>query len=327
MTTVSDDASEREVRMEVRKATCPSLADVTGYRTLEKVTSWLRDMDERPLFLFLHMWDPHYDYIPPQEYEALFDPNYRGSVDGRNLVTNRAVWAGMAKRDLEHIVALYDGEIRFADDILAKILAELDRSGRRAKPLIIVTADHGEEFFEHGNKGHYKTLFDEVLLVPLVFHWEGHLGPGLVIRQQVQLVDLMPTILKLAGLEPPSFVQGRDLSDLVYNRSLPETSAFCELLIDKRQIRALRTTSYKLVVDGDRDEQLFFDLIHDAQEQRPITRENTLFRGALDKLASKLNTLTAECFELSDSLIGQSQSSPELDADLQQRLRDLGYME
>ena len=101
----------------------------------------------------------------------MFDPDYKGTISTQNFMSNRAIHPYMDQRDLQHVLALYDGEIRFTDDILGQILAELERSGRGQQALIVVTSDHGEEFFEHGSKGHQRTLFDEVIKVPLIFSW------------------------------------------------------------------------------------------------------------------------------------------------------------
>ena len=150
-----------------------SFADITGPLTLEKTEAWIDTLDSRPFFLFVHLWDVHYDYIPPGEYARMFDPDYSGTLDPRMMLRNASIRPGMPERDLQHLIALYDGEIRYTDDNLARLLAELDRVGRLDSALIVVTSDHGDEFFEHGQTGHQKTLYDEVLRIPLVIRWPG----------------------------------------------------------------------------------------------------------------------------------------------------------
>jgi len=182
-----------------------SASEVTGH-----ALSWLRRQHGRRFFLFVHFWDVHYDYMPPAPYDKMFDPDYAGSVTGRNFKYNKAIWHGMPKRDLEHVVALYDGEIRWVDEHLAEILAALDEMGVSDRTAVIVTADHGDEFFEHGGKGHQRTLYREVVHVPLIMRVPGIAG-GRVVQEPVSLVDVMPTVLELVGAQTPARVDGTTL--------------------------------------------------------------------------------------------------------------------
>jgi hypothetical protein len=172
--------------------------------------NWLRQQQNRRFFLFLHFWDVHMDYIPPSPYDQMFDPGYRGSIDGSNFRYNPAVNPRMAQRDLDHVLALYDGEIRWVDDHIAKVLAALDEMGVGDRTAVIVTADHGDEFFEHGGKGHGRTLYREVVHVPLIMRIPG-VTPGKVVRMPVSLVDIMPTVLDLVGARAPVGLQGVSL--------------------------------------------------------------------------------------------------------------------
>ena len=180
---------------------------ITSPDLVANTTAWIDDWDragrEQPFFVFLHLWDVHYDYAPPPPYDTLFDPDYTGDITGDDFETGRAVHRDMDPVDLEHVVALYDGEIRFTDEHLGRLLAHLDELGLRDDLLVVVTADHGEEFFEHGAKGHRKNLFDPALLVPLVMRWPGRLPAGEVVDAQVRLQDVPTTILSLVGVEPP----------------------------------------------------------------------------------------------------------------------------
>ncbi|MDX2166287.1 MAG: sulfatase [Deltaproteobacteria bacterium] len=183
---------------------------VTGPRTAALFADWLRDWRaggaRRPFFAFVHLWDVHYDYAPPPPYDRLFDPDYQGHVTADDYEQSDAVHAGMDARDLAHVVALYDGEIRFTDDTLARLLATLHDAGVLDDTIVVVTADHGEEFFEHGRKGHKQQLYDESLLVPLVIRYPARVPAGTVVPEQVRLMDVAPTILSLAGLGvPPDF--------------------------------------------------------------------------------------------------------------------------
>jgi arylsulfatase A-like enzyme len=108
----------------------------------------------------------------------MFDPDYHGTVTGEDFELGTQVHAGMDPRDLEHVVALYDGEIRYTDLYLGKVVDQLRALGVLDHTIVVVTADHGDEFFEHGRKGHKKALYDESILVPLVIRFPEKVRRG-----------------------------------------------------------------------------------------------------------------------------------------------------
>ena len=125
MTRWPTTSAKPDVRAESRAARGASHADVTGPRTLEEFGRWLDGADRgRPFFLFVHLWDVHYDYIPPPEVAALFvDPAYRGASTGADFAEARALGGhGSPRPTQQHLIALYDAEIRFTDEILGRIL-------------------------------------------------------------------------------------------------------------------------------------------------------------------------------------------------------------
>lgn len=118
---------------------------------MEKVEAWIDQSPDDPFFLFLHLFDAHPDFDPPPPYDTMFDPSYSGTVQGKDVFHNPAIKADMAPRDLSHLKALYDGEIRFVDEAgISRLLAILEERDLLDRTLIIITSDHGEEFFEHG---------------------------------------------------------------------------------------------------------------------------------------------------------------------------------
>src|SRR5262249_55583178 len=160
--------------------------------------------------------------------------------------------------------------IRFTDDTLAALLAALDRRGRLRETLVVIVADHGEELLEHGGKGHQRTLFDEVLRVPLIFYWPGQLTPGRTVPDGVRLIDVMPTLLSMAGVKRPPPMQGRDLHPLLDGSTLPVVPALSELLVDGRRVRSLRTLGFKVIDQGPGLDSGGFDLRADPGERHPI---------------------------------------------------------
>jgi arylsulfatase A-like enzyme len=294
--------------------------DVTGPRTVAAVERWLAESlaepSPRPFFLFVHLWDVHYDYRPPEGYAEKFDPGYEGALDASDLPRNPAVAADMAPRDFQHLLALYDGEIRFTDENLGAILAAIDRHDRLRDALVVVTADHGEEFFEHGGKGHQKTLFEEVVRVPLIVRWPGHL-PRAVVRDPVRLVDLAPTILALAGVADRPSMQGRDVSPLLRGEPLPAAPALLELLVDGDDVRGLRTQDSKVISWRHAGKTYLYDLLRDPREEAPIAEPSPRLQPALAALDAALHATAG--------FAGAAPASTEISADLARRLGVLGY--
>ncbi len=304
-----------------------SHSDITGYQTLEKVRLWLQALDDRPFFLFLHLWDVHYDYIPPAHYIRMFDPDYNGALTGNDMMHNPDVRADMPRRDLEHLIALYDGEIRFTDDILSNILAEINGRKRLHEALVVVTADHGEEFFEHGYKGHQRSLYEEVVRIPLIFRWLGRLDPGHVVKEQVRIIDIMPTVASLADVSLRSKVQGRDISPLLRGGKLKPEAALCTLHVTGMQeLHAVRTNRQKLITSPSPYEQRpnfqFFDLMRDPGEL--ITQP--IWTNGYYEARSTLNKLRRESRLLSRRLGETVRIAPPPDNALREKLRSLGYL-
>src|SRR5262249_36783795 len=108
MTKLPDDLTGEAARAASRAQSGSAQDDVTGPRTVDEVTRWAQGLGDRPFFLFVHMWDVHYDYVAPDAYVKAFDPDYRGPIDGRNLMRNTAINASMSERDRRHLIALYD---------------------------------------------------------------------------------------------------------------------------------------------------------------------------------------------------------------------------
>src|SRR5712691_6186670 len=173
-------------------------------------------MGDRPFFVFLHLYDPHWHYDPPDWARRIFEQSYAGPVTG--------LWQDFSKRDastvtpadLAHLQALYDGEIRYADTEVGRVLDHLASRGLDRSTLVIVTSDHGEEFLDHGSWEHQKTLYEEVVRVPLAMRAPG--VPPRRERAQASLVDLAPTILAWAGVAVPAAMQGRNLLSSLADR-------------------------------------------------------------------------------------------------------------
>ena len=179
-------------------------ADVAG-RAIDLIDRFA----DRPFFLFLHFYDPHWHYDPPEEVKAKFVKPYAGAITGRWGDFSSRPASAVTPADLAHLLSLYDAEIRYTDDEVGRVLDHLSARGALDGTLVLVTSDHGEEFLEHGSWEHQKTLYEEVIRVPLIAR-----GPGIAPRREpapVSLLDVAPTILAWAGVAVPTSFAGRSL--------------------------------------------------------------------------------------------------------------------
>ncbi|HBF22798.1 MAG TPA: hypothetical protein DDW23_03175 [Planctomycetes bacterium] len=243
--------------------------------TLGKAKQWLEQGDKwkEPFFLFIHLWDPHYDYEPPAHYAQRFHPGYEGPVDGTGFNDDTGKWG---PDDLDHFKALYEAEIRYTDDHLAAFFAQLQEWGLDNKVIFAVVSDHGDEFAEHGQLGHHKTLYEEVMRVPMIIRAPGSVPAGTRIKGTVSNYDLAPTLLDLAGLQPWSGKSGQSL------RSLWETAdASRDVLMDLLHpgrgldLQGWRWNSHKAILDRRRGSLTMFDLAEDPGEHQPNAQTNS----------------------------------------------------
>ncbi|MDP6980571.1 MAG: sulfatase [Myxococcota bacterium] len=249
--------------------TAASHRDVTNPRVLEAVTDYLGEAIDEPLFLFVHLWDVHFDFIPPPPFDTRFDPDYTGEIDGENFFHNPDIHAGMDERDLAHVKALYDGEIAWTDHHIGLLLEQLERRGRLDNTVVVITSDHGEEFFEHGRKGHRFTLYDEVIRIPLVLWAPGRIDPGQRIEAAASLVDVFATVAGLAGLETGVETMGRSLIPLLDGTAEPDPTALSLSELDTlgRKFTSFRKPKHKLLVDHVAKATWTFDMAKDPGER------------------------------------------------------------
>ena len=248
------------------------------------IDRWSLRQDHRPFFVFLHMWDVHFDYIPPPPYNRMFDPGYTGTITGENFEFSPIFNPRMDPRDLQHVIALYDGEIRYTDHHLGELFAYLRNKGLFDDTIVAVTADHGDEFFEHGKRAHRNSLYDEVLLVPLIVRYPPATPAGRVIDPPVRLQDVGPTLLSLAGVTPPAGFgmsasqganRGLDLSPLFSDTTagkFPALTAFGDL---EGRLGSVRTREQKLIISlkGDPAPELY-DLLQDPGEHHNLATDD-----------------------------------------------------
>ena len=297
--------------------------EVTSPRIRDLALGWLGRRRPAPFFLFLHFWDPHYDYLPPPPYDTRFDPGYTGSISPSRYMHNAAIHPGMDPRDLAHLVARYDGEIAFTDHHIGEILRALETLGLADDTLVVVTADHGAEFFEHGNKGHRATLYDETVRIPLIIHLPGGEPVERRVGSQAGIIDIAPTILDALGVPVPAGMQGVSLLPFLRGE-VPRGFGENPLALELEGILAgLRTNRRKLLHNTIHKTSVILDLERDPAE----THAHTV---TAEPEWSRMHALWQDRAETGAALAllhRQRQPGPraKLDAAQQRQLRSLGY--
>jgi len=272
----------------------------------EEAIRWLSSNRHTRFFLFLHYMDPH-------------DPYFAHPYDGRG-------YARAANQDPDAALApafsqLYDSEVRYLDDYLGFLLDWLKSEGLYDETLIALTSDHGEEFQEHGGWWHGQTLFQEQIAVPLIVKYPRGVRSGAVVTDLVTSLDIAPTILDAAGLAVPGSMQGRSL----WSATKPPDSVFSEEDLEGNQLYAVRSANLKLVrANADNPRGLpaesLYNLADDPGEQNLLDLTAPEQATAIEWIRVQLRESMAVALE--HAVAGES---GQLDAAVQQKLRDLGY--
>jgi arylsulfatase A-like enzyme len=286
---------------------------------------FLEARGDSDFFLFLHYYDPHWHYDPPPPYDRAFDPAYRGETTGTWWDFKELTADSIDPRDLHHVQSLYDGELLYTDRQIERLFQEMKRLGLYEKALLVVTSDHGEEFLDHGQWEHQKTLYEEQLRVPLLIKFPGDaaIGPRRV-PGQVGLVDVAPTVLDALGIPAPPTFQGRSLLDAARGGVPLEAEAWAETehTIDGSRKIALRR--------GAGGEKAIFTLTERGVEielydlgRDPLERETLDAAGAREALERRLRDYLEEAAARRG---GKTRPEVDLDPEDVERLRSLGYL-
>jgi len=295
-------------------------------RLISEAQKWLGTVGDRPFFLYLHLLRPHAPYWPPERIlEEFRPPKYAGRLQPDEKVLRRL------NRGLEHatpeelayIVAHYDANYRYADELVGRIEDTLAELGLSNRTMIVVTADHGEAFNEHGQYMHHSTAYDEMIQVPLVFAPPAGatLGTGRI-SEPVALIDLAPTVAELFGLELP----GVDGESLVASLRSPTTAPKRRLLFTEAgDVVAVIDGKQKFILNRSavppyQNMAALYDLEKDPDERVNLVAENPETVRRLGGAAQRFLGTTPVDYRIQNA-------AKAFDPKIQGQLEALGYID
>jgi arylsulfatase A-like enzyme len=309
----------------------PSLSNARRDELLtDAALEWLGHDVPEPFFAYVHLIGPHDAYDPPARYADLF--REEGRADDmprlkRPPARVQSIFETAAPLDelsMAGLVAQYDGAILYTDELLHRLLEGLDKAKLDDRTLVIVTADHGEEFYEHGNWRHGNQLYDEVVHVPLVMRLPGVLKPER--RPDASMnIDIFPTVLGLLGQsEAPHRMSGRNLFaspqvpfPAVYSEHWRfEGGEYSSHMVswDRWKMNETRDSSGKSRIE-------LYDLDTDPREKQNLFGK---IDGAQENELHELQTLLAN-FSRNEPARAAAGAEVDVDRSTKERLRQLGY--
>lgn len=254
----------------------PSDREPSFEKTLPQALDWIGKHADRKFFVFLHANDIHEPYESPEE--NFFDPSYRGRLDDEYLSSANPSFHKnnftRTRREMRHIVAHYDGGIKYADGYVGTFVRALEERGLLGKTIVVLLSDHGEILGDRGPMFlHGFSLHDEEVRVPLIIVHPGLERRGVRIKSQVQMIDVFPTVLDFLGVRDEVPRDGRSLVPLIEGREKEGARpfAYAECLLGESEkegienrVVMVRTTAWKLIGN-------FFKMDPDRSRPWPAT--------------------------------------------------------
>jgi arylsulfatase A-like enzyme len=287
----------------------------------DEVIDWL-DGAQEPFFAWVHYMDVHHPYVPHEDALDSLDIdlnlNRREAIQLRRkmLESTREI----TESERQQLLDLYDGEIRYTDEQIGRLVDAVEQRFDREETAYVVTSDHGEEFLEHGRFSHNHGMYDEVLKVPIVVNGADRVR-GVEARghqsELVELLDVAPTCCALAGVSTPKSYRGRSLLEVAASRE--DATVFSQSLLETESKISARTQEWKFIWNRETEERELYDIETDPEESENLVSERT---GLVEEFESRVE-------EHLNSLRDTDEALPkvEMDNETEDRLKNLGYLE
>ncbi len=264
------------------------VAEVPGNVVTDRALEWLEDESGSPFFCWVHLYDAHAPYQPPEAFRSRFDDPY-------------------------------DGELSFADSQVGRLIAWLDENSLRSRTLVVVVGDHGESLGDHGEDQHGFFIYNSTIRVPLIFSWPEQIRANSVVSQVVGMVDVFPTITDLLQVEGPRNISGQSLLPLMRGESLETPSVYSETEVPLEEynwspLYSLISSPWKYI---DSPSPELYDLVEDPGESMNLIAQHM---NVARRMKKQLNQLT-------ESITPREVGKTTLDQAAVERLRALGYVQ
>jgi arylsulfatase A-like enzyme len=304
----------------------PIVMEDEGARLNTRALRFIRLHRDEQFFLWLHYMEPHALYSPSQPFGQGLAQDPLPSED-----TLRA-W--QPSRKTQHIVigpaelttlrALYDGEVQDVDRLVGEVWDQIVAQGLADRTLLVITADHGDEFDDHGDYGHGQSVYQELVRVPLVFVGPQVAGPGRSVDTPVPMLDLLPTLVDVAGAPMPELVHGESLLPVLAGGEPVERAFYSQNRVNRTNYQqdTLIQGYTKLIYTPLRDRTELYDLRADPGEQHDLAAADPERAAAMRQ---ELRAWEVSALETWASLPKSGLASEEVDQATADALRKIGY--
>lgn len=299
---------------------------------MDSALAWLQQNRKRRFFLFLHGYDAHRPYFSRTDDKAAVGLTGKRNSERRGF----CVKANRTKpADLDVVLQYYDASIRHGDREVGRFLNALEALKLSERTVVLITSDHGEEFFEHGNCDHVRFLYREVVNVPLILRVPGHASEGKRIGDVVPAsISVARTLLELVGIDASDF-PGASLLPLLRGEASPFDSVYSETdsipgALGSRGATIARTTArHKLISYLDEKKDEGYDVVTDVGEQQILPEGDPVYEQRSELNAWKESVVPIappRKSERKEQPAGE-QAAEELPSEIQKQLESLGYLE
>ncbi len=307
----------------------PFKGNVHDVITSQEVTAegldWLKEQqakkDGKNFFMFLHYFDPHYTYQHHQEFDR--SSHYKGPLtSGMYIRKLRELIPTLTPADIEYLVNLYHEEIAYTDFYIGKVLDYLKESGLADNTVVILTADHGEEFLEHGDIGHTVTLYDELVRVPLIISLPKYLRPH-VVKENVSTMDILPTLMSLDPVKLEYGFSGISLLDALTGKQALSPIRDIKFEVDYQAgIQAFKAgvkqDEFKLIHDK---ETKAWELHNLAVDPAELNNQKEVYPGDFERIKPSLQNFMDSQGATNGTRTEEQRTPEEI-----KQLKTLGYM-
>lgn len=295
--------------------------DITQWCKKHLIDCVERNHGERPFFVWVHFLDPHTPLTPPEKY-----------IKGDEEFVKEARVFGFTKTNegqefkeeyLDLYTELYAAEVRYLDDTMGEIFKTFDRLGVWDDSVVIISSDHGEEFFEHGYYGHGRSHYYAVTAVPLIVYLPGESG-GETLDVQASLIDIPVTVLDYVGAEPLPGSPGKSLRPYISGENPPASYLLCERTRYDDSVVSVHDGRYHLIISGEKEYKYeLYDTEVDTFELNDLAGE-TVYERVKDELAAYLDERSREN-KAATERVGAAEKVT-LGEDRKEKLKGLGYL-